>query len=142
YDYTLEERVKICRRRQLKHLEGFVHRVELLHARRAVPFAGNFALPHADQLWMNEKDQNNINTPDEAIALLAERLPSVEGLQMNPGDVWSLETGLRRHQPPPDFQRRFEDIQAMSKQVQARLRALDAAEPEARPGLRQDFARY
>jgi UDP-MurNAc hydroxylase len=142
YDYTREQRAKLCAQRQKKHLDGFVHRVQLLRAKRAVPFAGNFALLAEDQLWMNEKAQNNINTPDQAIALLREKAPRVEGLQLNPGDRWSLASGIVRHAPPPDFSHKERDIARLAAAVAPRLRALRAAEPAARPTLRTDFARY
>jgi UDP-MurNAc hydroxylase len=142
YDYAREQRAALCRKRRRKHLEGFVKRVGLLQAPRAVPFAGNFALLHRDQLWMNEPDQNNINTPDEAIALLAERRPEVEGVQMNPGDRWTLAGGLRRHAPPPDFARKTDEIRALAERAAPRLEALRAAEEPARASLGADVARY
>ena len=142
YAYTPEQRAAICARRRQKHLQGFVERCKLLQARRAVPFAGNFALLAADQLWMNEKTQNNINTPDEAIALLAEQAPGIEGLQMNPGDRWTAAKGLVRKRPAPDFARKDAELALLSRQVQPRLAALRAAEAPARPSLRSDFVRY
>lgn len=142
YEYTPERRAELCRARRRKHLEGFVKRVGLLRAPRAVPFAGNFALLHREQLWMNEPDQNNINTPDEAIALLRERLPEVEGVQMNPGDRWSLASGLQRLQPAPDFARKTEHLRELAAEVAPRLDALRAAEPPARPSLGDDVRRY
>jgi UDP-MurNAc hydroxylase len=142
YDYTREQRAALCVKRRRKHLEGFVKRVGLLQAPRAVPFAGNFALLHRDQLWMNEADQNNINTPDEAIALLAEKRPDVEGVQMNPGDRWTRTGGLQRHAPPPDFANKMREIRALAAEVAPRLDALRAAEKPARPGLGGDVARY
>lgn len=142
YEYTPERRAELCRARRRKHLEGFVKRVGLLGAPRAVPFAGNFALLHREQLWMNEPDQNNINTPDEAIALLRERMPEVEGVQMNPGDVWSRAGGLQRLRPAPDFTRKSEQLRALAAKVAPRLQALRAAEPPARASLRDDVRRY
>jgi UDP-MurNAc hydroxylase len=142
YEYTPARRAELCRGRRAKHLRTFVHRVRLLGAPRAVPFAGNFALLHEDQLWMNEPDQNNFNTPDEAVGLLARELPQVEGVQMNPGDRWTRSGGLQRAAPAPDFTRKMDQIRALAAAEQPRLRALRAAEPPARPSLREDFARY
>lgn len=142
YEYTPEERAKLCAGRQRKHLDGFVSRVQLLQAPRAVPFAGNFAFLAEDQLWMNEKDANNINTPDQAIELLAEKAPEVEGLQLNPGDVWTLEGGIERHAPAPDFGAKMEQVRAMAAEWAPRLRALRAAEAPARDTLAADFERY
>jgi UDP-MurNAc hydroxylase len=142
YGYPREHLAELCKKRRQGHLEQFVHRVELLGARRAVPFAGNFALLHRDQLWMNEPELNNINTPDEAVALLAQRLPDVEPLQMNPGDRWSRRAGLRRHKPAPDFQSKMRDLAALAERVAPELDALRAAETRARPGLRDDLRRY
>jgi UDP-MurNAc hydroxylase len=142
YAYPPEQRARLCAARQQKHLDGFVHRVQLLRAKRAVPFAGNFALLAPDQLWMNERGQNNVNTPDQAIARLAELAPEVEGLQMNPGDVWTADGGLRRHGPVPDFARKEREIAALAAGWAERIAALRAAEPAARPSLREDFRRY
>ena len=142
YQYSREERARLCAGRRRKHLEGFVHRAQLLQAKRAVPFAGNFALLHDDQLWMNEPEQNNINTPDEAIALLAQRAPAIEGVQMNPGDRWTSAGGLARHAPAPDFGRKMERVTALAASVQDELRALRAAEAPARPSLASDFRGY
>lgn len=142
YDYSREERAAICARRRRKHLDGFVERVKLLRAQRAVPFAGNFALLAEEQLWMNEQSQNNLNTPDEAIAHLAAHAPEVEGLQMNPGDRWSRRGGLVRRAPAPDFTRKAEQIAALAERWQPRIRELRAAEPAARPSLGEQLTRY
>lgn len=142
YEYTREQRAKICAGRRARHLQGFVDRVRLLGAPRAVPFGGNFCLLAEDQLWMNEPEQNNLNTPDEAVALLRTQAPEVQGVQMNPGDRWTLRGGLVRARPAPDFTRKMEQIRALASAEQPRLRALRAAEPPARETLAEDFARY
>ena len=142
YEYAPELRRSLCAARRRKHLEGFVHRAKLLRARRTVPFAGNFALLAEDQQWMNEKQDNNFNTPDEAIALLAEKAPEIEGLQMNPGDRWTPSAGLTRLHPAPDFGRKSEQVREMASQWQPRLDALRDAEPPARSTLRRDFEAY
>ena len=142
YSYPREQRAVITSPRRKKHLDGFVHRCRLLQAKRAVPFAGNFALLAKDQLWMNETDQNNINTPDEAIVALRAGGPQIEGLQMNPGDTWSARSGLARRAPAPDFSAKAEQLSALSKQWSQRLDALRAAEPPARPSLGADLERY
>lgn len=142
YEYGWDERARICAKRRQKHLDGFVHRVKLLRAKRAVPFAGNFALLASDQLWMNEKSQNNINTPDEAIACLAQGAPDIEGLQMNPGDRWTPEGGLVHGVPPPDFERKAAEIDAMADAWRPRIEELRAAEPPARESLGDDFRAY
>ena len=142
YGYTRQQRAELTAGRRRKHLDGFVRRCQLLAAKRAVPFAGNFALLHEDQLWMNEKDQNNINTPDEAIGLLNEKAPATLGLQMNPGDRWSLERGLVRAKPAPDFAGKQQQLARMSREWSPRLAALRGAEPEARESLLEDTRRY
>lgn len=142
YDYSRERRSAICAGRQRKHLDAFVHRVKLLRAKRAVPFAGNFALLAPEQLWMNDVTQNNVNTPDDAIALLARLAPEVEGLQLNPGDRWSIAGGVRRHAAPPDFSRKAAQIAALAAEWRPRIAALRLAEPDARPSLREDFRGY
>jgi UDP-MurNAc hydroxylase len=142
YDYAPERRAELCRARRAKHLRAFVHRVRLLGARWAVPFAGNFALLHPEQLWMNDPEQNNFNTPDEAIELLRAELPQVEGLQLNPGDRWTPDGGIVRHAPPPDFAGRMAELRRLSAAEAPRLLRLRAAEAPARPTLAQDFRAY
>ena len=142
YGYSREEMAELCRGRRQGHLDAFVHRIELLCAKRAVPFAGNFALLQRDQVWMNEPALNNINTPDEAAALLADKLPDVEGLQMNPGDRWSVEEGLTRLKPAPDFSKKMEQVEALAAELAPKIDALRDAEAPARPGLRDHVEKY
>lgn len=115
YAYSKARRAELTAPRRKKHLDGFVHRCRLLQAKRAVPFAGNFALLAKDQLWMNEKDQNNINTPDEAIVALRAAAPGIEGVQMNPGDRWTAKGGLERHAPAPDFTAKPAQLSALAE---------------------------
>ncbi|MBK8975805.1 MAG: MBL fold metallo-hydrolase [Planctomycetes bacterium] len=142
YDYSPEQRARLCAARQRKHLDAFVHRIRLLGAPRAVPFAGNFVLLAPEQLWMNAKDTNNINTPDDAIARLAELAPEVEGVQMNPGDTWTRAGGLVRRAPAPDFRRKLEHVRELAEREAGRIAALRAAEPPARASLGDDVRRY
>ena len=71
----------------------------MLRTKRAVPAAGNFALLAPDQLFMNTADY--VNTPQDAVDLLRVKAPEIEGLQMNPGDVWTADGTLARLAPPP-----------------------------------------
>lgn len=142
YDYTRDEMRDLCKDRRQGHLDAFVHRIELLGAARGVPFAGNFALLQRDQVWMNEPALNNINTPDQAAALLAERLPEVEALQMNPGDTWSLAEGHKRLKPAPDFAKKMEQVEALAAEIAPKIDALRDAEKPARPELRADVESY
>jgi len=142
YAYTHEQRATLTAPRRKKHLDGFVHRCKLLRAKRAVPFAGNFALLAQDQLWMNEVSQNNINTPDQAIAALCQGAPEIEGIQMNPGDVWVPESGLSRRRPAPDFTKKQEHLQVLSQDWAKELGNLRAAEVPARASLAEDLRRY
>ena len=142
YGYDAATLAKLCHARQQKHLDAFVERCRLLRAARAVPFAGNFALLAEDQLWMNGQDTNNINTPDQAIARLAELAPEIEGVQINPGDRWTREGGIVRHAPAPDFTAKSAHVAALAAEWQPRIRDLRAAEPAARPSLGDDVRAY
>ncbi|MEQ8768406.1 MAG: MBL fold metallo-hydrolase [Planctomycetota bacterium] len=140
YDYSDDVKRKLCAKRRRGHLEAFVERAVWLQAKRAVPFAGNFCLPAPEQQWMNEI--NNINTPDEAAALLAEQHPEIEGVQMNPGDTWTAQDGLQRLEPAPDFSKRLEHIQEIGRARAEEIAAIRASEPPARPSLPQDFRSF
>ncbi len=142
YGYDAAALEEMCAERRQRHLRWFVHRIELLGAKRAVPFAGNFALLHRDQVWMNEPESNNINTPDEAIAALAEGLPHVEGVQMNPGDRWTVAGGLELHKPAPAFADKMREVRALARKVADDVDALRSSEPPARSTLRADLEGY
>lgn len=142
YGYTDDELVSMCHRRQQQHLDWFVQRAELLRTARAVPFAGNFALLERDQVWMNEPSKNNINTPDQAVEALEAKFPGIEGLQMNPGDVWTRDGGLVRHAPAPDYACKMKEILELAASAAPVIDALRKAEPPARESLRDDFARF
>jgi len=122
------------------HLEEFVHWAKLLRTRRAVPAAGNYALLAPEQLAMNTGDY--VNTPAEALAELAREAPEIEGLQMNPGDRWSPEAGLRRLHPAPDWNRRIEEIERLSRDNRDRIAAYFAAEKAAPEDLHARFHEY
>ncbi|MEM7199703.1 MAG: MBL fold metallo-hydrolase [Planctomycetota bacterium] len=142
YGYPEERLIELCRGRRQKHLDWFVHRAALLQAKHAIPFAGNFALLHPEELWMNEPEKNNFNTPDEAIAALAERRPDIVGLQMNPGDEWTRTAGHVRPYPVPDFANKMREVRALAASVEVRALAAREAEPPARPTLREDVAEF
>lgn len=122
------------------HLEEFVHWARLLRTKRAVPAAGNYALLAPSQLPMNTGDY--VNTPAEALEELAKAAPEIEGLQMNPGDRWTPEGGLRRLNPAPDWSRRIEAIAQLSRDNADRIAARLAAEKPAPADLYERFHEY
>lgn len=140
--YEMDEARKreLCAERRAGHLRAICDRARALGAKRVVPFAGNFCLPAPDQLWMNEV--NNINNPDDAVAALAEACPDVEAVQMNPGDEWTAEGGLERRAEPPDWSRRQELVEEMSRTAGAECDRLRALEKPARATLAEEFHRY
>jgi UDP-MurNAc hydroxylase len=90
----------------------------------AVPFAGGFALLAERLLWMNEVK----STPRDALEFLARREPGLQGVEMNPGDIWDDREGLITLHPPVDWDRRLETIRSMHAQHVAELRRIDAEE--------------
>ena len=137
FDFPAESRRERALASKRSHLEEFVHWAKLLRVKRAVPAAGNFAFLAADQMMMN--DPNYANTPGDAIAALAASAPEVEGLQMNPGDTWSEEGGHHRFKPAPDWSRRIEQIEVMSRELEDKVQAYFDSEPAAAPGLYERF---
>ncbi|GIW39868.1 MAG: hypothetical protein KatS3mg076_0445 [Candidatus Binatia bacterium] len=140
FDFPLASKLERYRASKHAHLEEFVHWARLLRAKRAVPAAGNYALLAPDQLFLNTPQY--VNTPAEAIAALATEAPDIEGLQMNPGDVWTPEGGLERAAPPPDWERRMEEIEELSARNAARIAEYFASEPTAPPDLFDRFRDY
>ncbi|HER19884.1 MAG TPA: hypothetical protein ENO14_02435, partial [Chromatiales bacterium] len=140
FDFPPESRRDRALASKTSHLEEFVHWAKLLRTKRAVPAAGNFALLAPDQLSMNDPDY--ANTPGEAIDALAAGAPEIEGLQMNPADRWSEEGGLQRFKPAPDWNRRIEMIEALSRDMRGTVEKYFADEPAAGPGLFERFRTY
>ena len=89
---------------------------------------------------MNTADY--VNTPQDAVDLLRVKAPEIEGLQMNPGDVWSADGTLTRLQPPPDWSRRLEHIEELSREHQAHIAEGFASEAEPTPELYEQFREY
>lgn len=140
FDFPIQSKLERWRQSKASHLEEFVSWARLLNTRRAVPAAGNFALLAPDQLFMNTPEY--VNTPAEAVEALRRAAPHIEGLQMNPGDSWSLAEGLQRSAPPPSWERRMEEIEALSRSMQGRITEYFASEGQAPADLYQRFEQY
>ncbi len=140
FEFPLESKIERWRASKQEHLKEFVSWAKLLRTRRAVPAAGNFALLTPDQLFLNTP--HYVNTPQEAVEALAAEAPGIEGLQMNPGDVWSPENGLERRQPPPDWSRRIEHIEQLSRENAGRSAEYFASEEPAPADLYERFRAY
>jgi UDP-MurNAc hydroxylase len=140
FEFPLASKVERWRQSKQAHLEEFVNWARLLRTKRAVPAAGNFALLAPDQLFMNTADY--VNTPQEALDLLRLRAPEIEGLQMNPGDVWSANGTLTRLTPAPDWSRRVEHIEALSRAHRAHIAEGFASEGDPPPDLYERFRDY
>lgn len=140
FNFGLATKIERCRYSKHAHLEEFVHWAKLLKTKRAVPAAGNFALLAEDQIFMNTP--NYVNTPGDAIAALAAAAPEIEGVQLNPGDRWAPEGGVDRHRPAPDWSRRMQDIEVLSRDARGRVAEYFASEPEAPTDLWERFRDY
>jgi UDP-MurNAc hydroxylase len=140
--FDFPESVKIERWQASKraHAEEFVNWARLLKTKRAVPAAGNFALLAEEQLPLNTS--HYVNTPKDAIDLLLAHAPEVEGLQMNPGDVWTPEGGHQRLNPAPDWSRREEEIAAMARAKRHEAEKYFNSEAPAPPDLFERFQAY
>jgi UDP-MurNAc hydroxylase len=140
FDFGLATKLARCHASKTAHLDEFVNWARLLKAKRAVPAAGNHALLAEDQLFLNTPAY--ANTPGEAVAALEKALPDVEVLQMNPGDEWSPKEGLKRLEPAPDWSRRMDHIEAMSRQMRGRIVEYFASEPAPSADLYDRFHEY
>lgn len=140
FEFPLASKIERWRQSKQGHLEEFVNWAQRLRAKRAVPAAGNFALLAPDQLFMNTADY--VSTPQEAVELLRVKAPEIEGLQMNPGDVWTADGTLTRLKPPPDWSRRMEHIEALSYEHRAQMAEGFASEGDAPPNLYELFRDY
>lgn len=140
FDFPIASKIERALYSKHSHLEEFVHWAQMLRARRAVPAAGNHALLAEDQLFLNTPLYGN--TPAEAIDALAAGAPEIEGLQMNPGDTWTPDGGHVRRRPAPDWSRRAELIEELSRETRARRAEYFASEPAAPADLWDRFRAY
>ncbi len=140
FEFPLASKIERWRQSKQAHLEEFVNWAQLLRTKRAVPAAGNFALLAPDQLFMNTDDY--VNTPQDAVDLLRAKAPEIEALQMNPGDTWAADGTLTRMAPPPDWSRRLEHIEALSRQHHAQIAEGFASEGEPPADLYERFRDY
>jgi len=140
FEFPLASKIQRWRESKESHVEEFVNWARLLRTKRAVPAAGNFALLAPDQLFMNTP--NYVNTPQEAVERLRVEAPEIEGLQMNPGDVWTSDGTLTRLRPAPDWSRRLEHIEELSRQHGAQIAEGFASEGEASADLYERFHAY
>jgi UDP-MurNAc hydroxylase len=137
FEFPLASKIERWQASKESHVEEFVNWAKLLRTKRAVPAAGNFALLAPDQLALNTP--HYVNTPQDAVDRLRAEAPEIEGLQMNPGDVWTSDGKLTRLQPAPDWSRRMEHIEELSQQHHAQIAELFASEPQAPADLYDRF---
>jgi len=137
FEFPLASKIERWEASKASHLEEFVSWAKLLRTKRAVPAAGNFALLAPDQLFMNTA--HYVNTPQDAVDLLHVKAPEIEGLQMNPGDVWTADGGHERLRPAPDWSRRLEHIEELSRQHRGQIAEGFASEGEPGPDLYDRF---
>jgi len=140
FEFPLGSKIQRWRESKESHVEEFVNWARLLRAKRAVPAAGNFALLAPDQLFMNTADY--MNTPQDAVDRLRQEAPEIEGLQMNPGDVWTADGTLTRLHPPPDWTRRLDHIEDLSRQHAGHIAEIFASEGAPPPDLYERFHQY
>jgi UDP-MurNAc hydroxylase len=140
FDFPLSSKIERALYSKHAHLEEFVNWARLVGAKRAVPAAGNHALLAEDQLFLNTPMY--ANTPADAIDALRAGAPEIEGLQMNPGDTWTPENGHVRYRPAPDWSRRLEAIEELSRAVRARGAEYFASEAAAPADLYERFRAY
>jgi L-ascorbate metabolism protein UlaG (beta-lactamase superfamily) len=137
FEFPLASKIERWKESKRSHAEEFVNWARLLRTARAVPAAGNYALLAADQLFMNTPYY--VNTPQDAVDLLRVKAPDIEGLQMNPGDVWTSDGALRRLRPPPDWSRRLEHIEEMARRHGGQIAEGFASEGAPPPDLYDHF---
>lgn len=105
-------------------LNSFVQGARAAGAKTVVPFAGGFALLADRLMWMNEVK----TTPVDAAAALRAKAPSLETLEMNPGDIWDSRAGLIRVHPAVRWEERLAAIRMLQQKHAAELSRIDADE--------------
>jgi len=140
FEFPLASKIERWKASRESHVEEFVNWARLLRTKRAVPAAGNFALLAPDQLFMNTPYY--VNSPQDAVERLRLEAPEIEGLQMNPGDVWTSDGTLTRLKPPPDWSRRLEHIEQLSRASAGRIAEGFASEGEPPADLYERFHAY
>ncbi len=139
FEFPLASKIERWRASKESHVEEFVNWAKLLGAKQVVPAAGNVAFLAPDQLFMNTS--HYVNTPQDAVERLAAEAPEIEGLQLNPGDVW--ESGrVARHKAPPEWGNRLAHIEELSREWEERIAAQRASEPPAPADLYEQFHAY
>ncbi|HKE01128.1 MAG TPA: MBL fold metallo-hydrolase, partial [Planctomycetota bacterium] len=143
YEMDARTKLELCARRRVDHLRLFVDRAKRLRPRHAVPFAAGYCLPSPEQWWMN--DVNNITSPADALAKLAEEAPRahdggpVRGLLLLPGDAWDPERGAQPAGAPVDWSRQFEVVREHARSIASEVAAARAEERDPEPGLASRF---
>jgi len=100
--------------------------LEELRPRLFVPFANDLAWLAPQDVWINRLCKTH---PGHFIDYLAAHpVPGVTPMQMNSGDEWTPEAGLRRLKPPPDLTRFFDDLEAHARAIAPTTRGLFDAE--------------
>lgn len=140
FEFPLSSKIERSLQSKEAHLREFVSWAKLLGTVRAVPAAGNHALLAPDQLFLNTP--HYCNTPHEAVEALRAQAPEIEGLQMNPGDTWTPEGGHQRLHPAPDWSRRLEDIDRLSRENAGKIAEYFASEEPAPADLFERFRDY
>lgn len=140
FEFPLASKISRWEESKSAHLEEFAQWARFLRAKRAVPAAGNFALLAPDQLFMNTP--HYVNTPQDAVDLLQRKAPEIEALQMNPGDEWTPTGGHVRLRPPPDWSRRLELIEELSRQHRGQIAEGFGSEGQAPANLYERFHAY
>ncbi len=140
FEFPLGSKIERWQTAKQAHLDEFVSWARRLRVRRAVPAAGNYALLAPDQLFLNTPLY--VSTPQEAVEALRVQAPEIEGLQLNPGDVWRADAGVERLRPAPDWSRRLEHIEALSHRHRGQIAEYFASEGGAPPDLYDRFHAY
>jgi UDP-MurNAc hydroxylase len=140
FEFPLASKIQRWKESKDAHADEFVHWARLLRAKRAVPAAGNYALLAPDQLFLNTP--HYVNTPQDAVDRLRVEAPEIDGLQMNPGDVWTDDGRLTRLHPPPEWSRRMEHIEHLSRRHSAQIAEGFASEGEPPADLYDRFHDY
>lgn len=112
-------------------LGNFVQGAMAVRPKTVVPFAGGFALLAQKLMWMNDVK----STPADALEALRLKDASLNGFEMNPGDIWGSRDGLIQVHPAVDWCQRLQVIRRMQQLHAVELKQIEAEERRGPPDL-------
>lgn len=136
FEFEPEEKAQRLRDASERRYADFLSVAQLLRPGLCVPFAMGIRFLHPSMLWQNVQ----FNRTQEAVRRA--RAAGFDAETMLPGDRIGIDGALERHGVPMTLAEEDAALLRHAEALRERSEGLWAAEPPARPGLLEQFARY